>query len=196
VEVPDAQAVCQEDDSFRPGSCATSLEVLVHNCGVMDISVLGMKLHLKNKVMLEWTTDDVVIPPGETWTRDGMSGPDAGEYSMEVHLMLGESADAWEWVDFKVINAQMSAAMQACDDCNGQWGPHGISGTVGCLCRTGDAGTACDDGKDCEGKCISTDGQFECSEFFSVFGCHSYLPYGWSEETHESPTNAPFICVD
>ena len=96
----------------------------------------------------------------------------------------------------EILNTIQAKAEAECTECNGDFGPHGMMGRVSCLCRMQDAGTPCDDGKDCEGDCISGDDGFVCSEFETVFGCHSYLPDGWSETPHPTPVAVPTVCVD
>lgn len=196
VQIPNVDAVCKEDGQFWPGSCVARIDVLVHNCSHADVSVAGMTLQMDGDAQIHWEYEDELVAPGQTWSPEGVVVPPSGQFTMQIHLLLdGQQSDTLE-VDFQVTNTTMDDARQACQDCSGDWGPHGMLGTVGCLCRTTDAGTPCDDGNDCEGQCISVDGQFVCSEFFTVFGCHSYLPPGWSEEPHPELVKAPHVCVD
>ena len=44
-------------------------------------------------------------------------------------------------------------AEQACQTCQGLWGPHGMFGHPGCYCRTGDGGKSCRSSANCEGRC-------------------------------------------
>src|SRR4051812_42519218 len=46
------------------------------------------------------------------------------------------------------------AAMAACTRCNGEWGPQGVVGRLGCNCRMTDVGRECRDGNECEGSCL------------------------------------------
>ena len=97
-----------------------------------------------------------------------------------------------------------------CRACNGVWGPHGISETPRCVCRTKDAGSKCRGKDDCEGDCIGDLGDKEvtevgppprgfwigrCSEMRTTFGCHVRLeatpgaPVSLVDELHQ-------ICAD
>ena len=52
-------------------------------------------------------------------------------------------------------------------------------------------------GRDCLGMCVrSEQGGYRCSEFGAMFGCHNYLPDGWSLEEHPKPVRIPYICID
>jgi len=190
-------ATCEDEERFWPGSCAALLHVTVRNCGEAEAQIGAMNLDLGDEARIEWAFDEsAVAPPAGTWEFESLQPLAAGDYTLEVHMRIGTQATFVEWVEFAVTNSAMVAAVAACEACDGDWGAHGMMGTVGCLCRTGDAGTPCDDGDDCEGQCISVDGAFECSEFFTVFGCHSYLPSGWSQQSHDGPAKAPTVCVD
>jgi hypothetical protein len=87
-------------------------------------------------------------------------------------------------------------ALRECEKCNGKWGKHGLARVESCLCRTADFGKSCQDGDDCQGKCLVTDSEFKCSEFVTVFGCHAYLPKGWSKKSDKEKKTIPTICVD
>jgi hypothetical protein len=109
-----------------------------------------------------------------------------------------------------------SMSKSRCSDmCNGEWGPHGRSGSVGCLCRTKDVGVECHDSNDCEAACnfhhweiVRTDEDGtqwgmpigRCAEFETTYGC------GWQihkEDTKSGPLRVtndlpqqPYICTD
>ena len=55
---------------------------------------------------------------------------------------------------FRVRNSDLAQRLAKCEACNGEWGRHGMKGWEGCICRTSDYGEACDDGRDCEGRCM------------------------------------------
>jgi hypothetical protein len=97
--------------------------------------------------------------------------------------------------------------------CNGEWGAHGMTGAVGCLCRTPDGGTPCQSPLDCAAECliIPRDDRYEgvrcgpagcngpviqgeCAWTYASFGCHGRVvelstPEGPVREVHT-------ICVD
>jgi hypothetical protein len=96
--------------------------------------------------------------------------------------------------------------------CNGEWGAHGITGAVSCVCRTTDFGKDCRDKTDCKGDCLldpvrsevvspgpPVTGYFvgKCSEFVTTFGCARRIQAGTKErgpvELSEPP---PMICLD
>ena len=91
-------------------------------------------------------------------------------------------------------------AERECRECNGEWGPHGMLQLEGCVCRTRDGGTPCDDGADCEGQCIArgSEAELTCSEFTSLWGCYSYLPVGWSKQRppRGKALAPPMVCAD
>ena len=93
-------------------------------------------------------------------------------------------------------------AMKDCEECNGDWGKHGLAQVEGCICRTKDHGKPCKDGNDCQGTCLKKEkdpkkeDEFTCSEFVTTFGCYSYLPKGWSERSKEEKKQIPYVCLD
>jgi hypothetical protein len=48
---------------------------------------------------------------------------------------------------------QLEQERAECTQCNGDWGPHGLSGRPSCYCRTKDGGKACNRPSDCESAC-------------------------------------------
>ena len=105
------------------------------------------------------------------------------------------------------------ADKQACDECAGIWGIHGIEAVESCICRTKDAGRSCADGSDCQGACIvGDDATFEvidqgdpprglfvgrCADYDTTFGCYRVAPQrdGTRSPLPESEA-AQDICVD
>jgi hypothetical protein len=100
----------------------------------------------------------------------------------------------------------------ACRACKGSWGPHGITGQVGCICGTFDAGKPCTSPRDCEAECMVDNPDAyrdvrcgpsgcngpeiagHCAAYTVSFGCHSRvaeMPYqgGYVREVHT-------ICLD
>src|SRR4051812_6567921 len=54
---------------------------------------------------------------------------------------------------------------EACRQCQGQWGPHGMLGQLSCYCRTSDGGKICRSRADCEARCeIGFDESFGLEE--------------------------------
>ncbi len=124
---------------------------------------------------------------------------------------------------FQVHNTQLKEALAKCDACNGEWGVHGMLRWEGCICRTEDVGERCLDGRDCRGRCMfkryelvqagqeprcDKDGKCsarlairravgQCSEFEFVYGCHSFVRDGASDNPPGvGQWRASRICVD
>ncbi len=97
-----------------------------------------------------------------------------------------------------------------CKRCNGDWGPHGLVGVTGCLCRTPDANKPCESPHDCVAECLvdrkqardAEDGcphpighyHGHCAAQYTTFGCHGYIvekatPAGARQSVR-------FICLD
>jgi len=98
---------------------------------------------------------------------------------------------------------------EACDQCGGLWGIHGIEPVESCICRTKDAGQSCSDGSECEGACIVADdaifqivqpgdpplGFFvgRCANYDTTFGCYRI---GTAQSAVPAEEAAEDICVD
>ena len=196
VEAPPTDTVCADPNRFWAGSCEVPFEVRFHNCTASPLEIAEVTLAADGSTRIQWSFDPGTGPgPGEVWTFARSILLPAGTYELRA-TFASAGAPAAEAVDLVVTSTTLDAAKAACVACSGDFGGHGMLGTVGCLCRTVDAGQPCDDGNDCEGKCISRDGGFQCSEHVTVFGCHAYLPRGWSEQPHPKRTRIPSICVD
>jgi hypothetical protein len=90
---------------------------------------------------------------------------------------------------------------------------HGIEPIESCICKTGDGGRECLDGKDCEGECI-VDGTAEfqvmdattpprgfyrghCAAYDTTFGCFRHLADGVAAVLPLLAEDASaFVCVD
>ncbi len=144
----------------------------------------------------------------------------------ELLARVSDEAGEISWTvprTFQVVNTELASRRAECAACDGDWGPHGMLGIVGCICRTGDRGATCYDGRECEGICLydhfevireavparcDDDGRCSvtlatnrpvgtCSEFQWMFGCYSYIPEGTSDETpFVGAWRVPRICVD
>ncbi|MFO0566386.1 MAG: hypothetical protein U0263_12025 [Polyangiaceae bacterium] len=73
------------------------------------------------------------------------------------------------------------------------WGPHGLSGDVGCICATGDGGKACQSPLDCRAECLVDDAEpyrgvrcgsagcngpeprGRCARYWTSFGCNGRI---------------------
>jgi len=198
VESREVEMTCESETSFWYGSCSGQMVLLVKNCLEAGIEMRTLELTEKEgERKIVWTFEPgTVVGPGKEWAFERVLPVGEGEYDLMLTCGLDEKSTIVEWIDLVVTNPAMVKARDACEACNGDFDSHGMLGIVSCLCRTADAGRPCDDGNDCEGKCISGESGFTCSEFFTVFGCHSYLPPGWSQQTHTTPVKIPHICVD
>ena len=197
VEAPEVTLTCESETSFWAGSCSGKMVLAVHNCRGTSIEIRELVMtDVEGDKQTVWTFEpDTLVEHEGTWTFERVLLVE-GEYELMLTYGLDEMSTIVDWVGLTVRNPALEEARESCEECNGDFGAHGMLGIVGCLCRTADAGRPCDDGNDCEGKCISGDTGFTCSEFTTVFGCHSYLPKGWSHETHTPPVKVPHICVD
>lgn len=97
-----------------------------------------------------------------------------------------------------------------CARCGGDWGPHGMAGVTGCLCRTPDAGKACAGPHDCVAECIvdepgARDLATACPALNAHFPAHCaprYVSFGCHGIVVEKPTPAGplravrYLCVD
>jgi hypothetical protein len=196
IEAPIADSVCEDPDRFWPGSCTVPIVITVRNCTGDAVQVSEIALAGDGWTMIQWTLEAGAGPaPGETWTFSRTTALPDGTYQIHVSADNGSPLQT-DWVELVVTNTTLEKAEAACTACSGVFGAHGMMGIVGCLCGTADAGRPCDDGDDCEGECISTDTGFACSDHVTVFGCHSYLPPGWSALPHPAPVKIPYKCVD
>lgn len=142
----------------------------------------------------------VRLEPGDTWTME-LELEHLGIYELSLGPVAMSSdgpAIRLGTATLTVDNPAREQAMAACHECNGDWGRHGMLGIEGCNCRTRDGGTPCDDGADCQAQCIARvpETEFRCSEFVSVWGCHHYLPVGWSKQRRGKGVEAHYMCVD
>lgn len=197
LEAPPADAVCDDASRFWPGSCSVQLRFVMTNCLEAPVSPEELTATADGDRQIVWNFEPHTIPPGGQWVFERSPGQvPPGEYRLSLTYRVGGIAGEPVAGLLVVTNSALTRAEQACKACNGDFGPHGMLGQVGCLCRMDDAGKPCDDGNDCQGKCVGRDEAFVCSEFATVFGCHSYLPKGWSEQRHTPPVRVPRICVD
>ncbi len=191
---PDTDAVCEEATKFWPGSCQVPLRFVVCNGSSSPIEPRSLRLG-DGHPLIEWTFDQRTVAPGESFTHryDGWVRPGTYELVLSYEAQ-GTSRERRERL--RVTNTARAAAEQACRACNGRFGARGMLSIEVCSCRTNDAGKPCDDGNDCEGKCVGRDGAFTCSEFEAVFGCHGYLPDGWSKGSSSEARRVPYVCTD
>jgi hypothetical protein len=148
-------------------------------------------------------SDRVVrLEPGDAWTME-LELDHRGVYELSIPPFATSGKEPRTTVGTATLTVENPArdqAIAACRECNGDWGNHGMFGIEGCVCRTSDGGTPCDDGADCKGQCIERAPQsgFRCSEFTTEFGCYSYLPEGWSKQRHRKGVGVvpPRVCVD
>lgn len=153
--------------------------------------------------------------PGRLWAQG--AGPALGEGDSAADRMYSRRVEFVPLEDPSERARQAKAGQEACLRCNGAWGPHGITGQVGCLCRTSDGGRPCTKASECEARCLIPwdaalrlrEAQWPvnqsppvdlgvppgaCAEFRTSFGCH-----GWLEErpTPQGPMNGVrSACLD
>ena len=187
-------------DGFRECSGTAVLEV--RNCIPRTFGIGGIQLR-----PAPWThpvfgpSDTIRLEPGDTWQHE-LTLAETGTYEVGLNPIVIYDAEGPDieprQVTLTVDNPAREQAEAACRECNGDWGRHGMLGLEGCNCRNADAGTPCDDGSDCEGSCIQdpSGSGFVCSEFQTLWGCHTYLPDGWSKERHPKNTLLPSRCID
>jgi hypothetical protein len=143
--------------------------------------------------------DDARVPPGGTFKRKHHLMR-TGRFNITTQLSAPKVAPG-PTATLEVRNPTLEAARTRCKDkaCNGDFTHRGMLGILSCSCRMPDAGKTCTDGDQCQGKCVSTPKGYRCSKHKTVFGCHSFLPRGWSRQ--KAPAKGlrglvPSICVD
>jgi hypothetical protein len=187
-------------DGFHECSGRTTLTV--RSCAAAAIEVHEVLLSpappLRPPVVSVVRT--VRIEPGSMWTME-LELDQTGVYELSlgpVARHIGDPEISLGTTTLTVDNPAREQAVMACRECNGDWGRHGMLGIEGCVCRTHDGGTPCDDGADCESQCIERErgSGFRCSAFAREWGCYSYLPDGWSKQRHPKGTTEHRVCVD
>lgn len=190
--------------------CWVSVPFEVLNCGEQSERVHQVEVVRLNPAVLGGGTvyefEQTHVPPAGSLGRSHDAHV-PGEYQLTV-IRDGDPVRA----QFNVRSPALEAAMLACDACQGDWGPMGMSSRLGCNCRTQDVGQTCISGAECEGACIFersvavTDPppgepactswvmQGTCSARSRNFGCRSYLREPRYSCTR--PLRAPHVCVD
>lgn len=183
-----------------PGAigCSVQLPLTIRNCTSEPLVLREIELESAGEdgSTIIYEPEHGALLRGEAWVFDAMAF--VGSFSMVVRY----EQDGPQQTDprpLDVTHPRRDEAIAECETCNGDWGRHGMMGVTGCLCRTTDGGTPCDDGLDCEAKCLSASGGgYECAEFVTTFGCRSYLPDGWSTQKTSGAfgRRVPRSCVD
>jgi hypothetical protein len=164
----------------------------------------------------------VTLAPGASWSTT-LPLSRAGQWWLSLDVSLGER----EWKNApraKVVvrDRVVERERAECRACRGDWGPHGLVGLEGCICRAKDAGKVCRDGRDCEGECVFQRAEVvrkerrqcnaqgvctvspalgravgKCSEKIGDFGCASLIDVGASDLPPQSlPLQRSQICRD
>jgi hypothetical protein len=195
---------CTED----PPACEGRIPIAIENCGpgglmLEFIDVVGPN----GGVMTMNFSPETMLRTGESVEREGFVAQ-GGDYRVLVHAAErdGTAVDVGP-VTVPVSNPALDAERAACTACRGNWGPHGLTGHVGCICATNDAGRECRDGAECEGECVFE--RFDevlpgmgvpvgrCSEMEFLFGCNALLRDGVAAEPPQPlPGRSPTICID
>lgn len=208
ITIADADLICSDKvNQFL--NCFVKVPFVVTNCSDNEIKPLKLietkKMSSAKEFPYKTTYQfETVIPSKRRWQKIIHFGPNTGAFEFMLSYEDGVTNKTKVLrTTNHITNSALKKAMETCKKCNGQWGGHGMSGTVGCLCRTKDGGQPCSDGEDCEGICVQRKpeqkgtSRFVCSEFFTVFGCHSYLPKGWRQKSKgKKLVVIPRICVD
>ena len=205
--------------------CSGQLPIAVRGCRARPLAVREMRLYEAGSNRgTEYTFDPLrPLGAGEVFVHR-VPVRQAQRYDIEVDLIeLDGTPLAPLALSAEVRNPALAAARDRCRECDGEWGRHGLLQLEGCRCRAADAGEECRDGRDCEGLCLYE--RFEvtqperplscvgescsyafamgvpvgrCSEFVTMFGCHSYLPDGIAERGPFPARSyrASHVCVD
>jgi hypothetical protein len=201
---PALDLACKHPDRFSPGSCQGETTITLLNCGRAPITLERIILReLGRKPGMTITYDGSQhggqIAPGSAWTH---TYQDMRARRFTVVAQLSAPAVAPPPATLVVRNPMLEAARTRCKaaPCNGDFVTRGMLQILACSCRMPDAGKPCTDGDQCHGKCISTPKQgYRCSRYKTVFGCHNYLPRGWSRQKPPAKglrRRVPSICVD
>ncbi len=185
VEVPDLDLACA--DAF----CSAPLTLRVRNGGATPIQVERARVRDPagpGAVMLEWGEAGLLAPRAELVQRVSSHG----EGLSEVEVVLRDGPLRVRFVcTVHITNSSMEAARAACKACNGTFGPQGISGRLGCNCRTRDGGKPCWGASECEAGCLASPSHHgspgQCAASTSRFGCRTWVNDGGSTSR---------ICVD
>lgn len=199
VSVSPLDLVCKHRGRFSSGSCQGRAPIVLTNCGPKALTVD----HITQReirvapytAVTVFRIDRPSIEPGEQ-RKVVSSHMRAARYRITVQL---QGVAATPTASLLVRNPTLAAARARCRACKGDFGGHGMSGIVSCLCLLPDADKPCSDGDQCQGKCVSTPKGFRCSKHRTVFGCHGYLPRGWSRRPKPKRglrRRIPSICVD
>jgi hypothetical protein len=197
LRTPPLALSCREPDRFSPGSCGGKTLIQLINCTSRTVQLLRVEVVSPGpprpiRVTLNF---DRLIRPGERYERRTETVSNVGRYRVTAHLGPTPTTVPSE---LQVTNPLLARAQADCRACQGVFGAHGMSGTMFCLCRMPDAGKPCTDGDQCQGKCVSTPEGYRCSKHRTVFGCHSYLPKGWSRQlpARGIGRRVPHVCAD
>lgn len=196
---------CKHPDHFSSGSCQGETKITLLNCGRAPITLERIILReLDHTPGLTITYDGGSqrggqIAPGSAWEH---AHHDVRARRFTVVAQLSAPAVAPPPATLVVRNPTLEAARTRCKaaPCNGDFFTRGMLQILACSCRMPDEGKPCTDGDQCQGKCISRPSKgFRCSRYKTVFGCHNYLPRGWSKQKPPARglrRRVPSICVD
>lgn|GEM_PF-2084691 len=216
VTAPALSVSCQ-DGHLR---CDGTTTLTVHNCTSHPVELVSLQ-RVQGDASLIYTPANGILPPGGAWSRDDQHSR-AGTYTVFANLRTDGAETRTADVVLTVDNPDLDAAMEACRACDGDWGAHGLASTVGCNCRTTDAGDECRDGRACEGACLfehyevvrpasdlcHPDGTCtvhpalgvpvgHCSAWQMNFGCRARVRRGAADEAPVVlPRRAPMLCAD
>lgn len=193
--------ILEADCDPSNAQCDATLPLSVRNCTPEAVVIREVRLEeldperAPTGAAVIYEPERRKLAPGEAWTYESFAAVGSFELIV-VYREAGKSA--LQSQPLTVTHPRLAQAQDECRACEGDWGPHGMAGRVGCVCRTQDGGTTCNDGLDCEAQCISAGGGgFACSEFVTTFGCRSYLPDGWSLQPQgQFGRRVPHRCVD
>lgn len=169
VERETLEAQC--DDGIT--QCSVVLSIRARNCTANAIAIRSAQATSSNGAQTQWAFRLAAIEPGEAGTREVRIARDfEEELPLEVAVLDASRSREWRWRGvFRVVIPARRRAMAECEACHGVWRRWGMLQREACNCRTGDAGRACEDGRDCEGLCLPTGSRIVSPEVRSTCVC-------------------------
>ncbi len=149
-----AESHCR--DGFS--SCTNIVSVRVDNCSALPVALYALSARTADARGTNWEFAPRWVGPASSHTvdRDYLSDRDE---QLELDARVVDERGAvvvTSHASASIRNVARARAISECSSCSGVWGRWGMLGREGCNCRTRDAGSACEDGADCESLCVPT----------------------------------------
>jgi hypothetical protein len=153
-------------------NCRTTALFTVTNCDGQPVEVLSIDIHVIADSDMGYGVEFKPFPvvgPNQQWSYPLTIRNRGASVFVVTVRSAGQDATREVLASSVVTNKALDEATAKCEACRGNWGRHGLSGRIGCICRTNDHGRRCDDGQDCEGACLGE--KFEVVEPAKPMSC-------------------------